>query len=622
MDGLTTLETEGLAAGSATFSTTGLGAGPHAVTAVYSGDATFGGSQSGGGTIATIAGNGIASFAGDSGQATSAELHSPTSVALSPNGDLFIADALNNRIREVNAATGVITTVAGTGVAGYSGNGGPATSAELNDPIGVALDLSGNIYIADSVNNVIREVHVATGVITTVAGDHTPGNHGDGGAATAAELFGPTGIAVDSSGNLFIADTNNGVIREVSAATGKIATVAGTGNTGSSGDGGPATAAKLNLPQGVAVDSSGNLFIADTGNSKVREVSAATGNISTVVGNGVAGESGNGGPATSAELNAPITIAIDSAGNIFIADSNNNEIREVSAATGKIAVVAGNGTLGYHGDGGPPLSAELDQPTAVAVTPSGNLYITDRLNSVIRKVSTIGQNVTVNPAQLTITASPETMVAGQAVPPLTASYSGFVNGDTAARLTSQPVLTTTATTASSAGAYSIDVSGAASPNYHITFVNGTITVKPPVTVTGPPPTVVVESVVITQKHNNKGKKIGKPILSGYTITFSTAMDQTALGSHASYEMDVKSIKTKVITMGHKKIRTKVTVLSPIAFSVSKVTSNSVTLSLAGKQTFPKGGEIKVFHNGVDDTSGVFLAQDAILTISPKGKSIS
>ena len=451
MDGLVTLATAGLSAGSASFSTAGLGAGPHALTAVYSGDAAFGGSQTGSETISTIAGNGTASSYGDGGQATAAALHSPTSVAVSPDGDLFIADALNNRIREVSAATGVITTVAGTGVAGYSGDGGPATSAKLSDPIGVALDSSGNLFIADSVNNVIREVHIATGVITTVAGDGTPGDHGDGGAATAAELFGPTSVAVDSSGNLFIADTNNVLIREVSAATGKIATVAGNGLTGSSGDGGPATSAKLNLPQGVAVDSSGNLFIADTGNSLVREVTQTTGTISTVAGNGGAGSSGNGGPATSAELDAPTNIAIDPAGNVFIADSNNNEIREVSAATGKITAVAGNGVLGYKGDGGPPFSALLDQPTGVAVTPSASLYIADRLNSVIREVATklMGQNVTINPASLTITASPKTMVAGQGVPPLTATYSGFVNGDTAASLTSQPVLTTAVTAASS-----------------------------------------------------------------------------------------------------------------------------------------------------------------------------
>ena len=206
--------------------------------------------------------------------------------------------------------------------------------------------------------------------------------------------------------------------------------------------------------------------------------------------------------------------------------------------------------------------------------------------------------LTVQPAPLTITAVSKTTVAGQAVPPLTPDYSGFVNGDTAAGLTSQPVLTTTATSASSPGVYSIVVSGAASPNYHISFVDGTITVTPSsVTVTGPPPTIVGESVVITQKHNKKGKKIGKPILSGYTITFSTAMDQTALATSTNYEIAVTSIKTKVVTMGHKRVRTKVTVLTPIAFSVSNATSNSVTLAWQANKHFPKAGRSRCFTAG-------------------------
>ena len=424
--------------------------------------------------ITTVAGNGFEGSFGDGGQATSAGLLSPRGLAVSSSGIIFVVDSGSNRIREINPATGVITTVAGTGVAGYSGDGGPATAATLNAPTGIAVDSHGNLFIADTQNNAIREVNAATGVITTVAGNGTRGFSGNGGAATAAELNQPFSVAVDSSGNILIADTVNTQIREVSAATGKISTVAGTGTTGSSGDGGPATSAQLNQPQSIAVDAAGNIFIADTGSNRIREVIAATGKIIAVAGTGGVGSSGNGGPATAALLNFPTSLALDSAGNLFFADSENNQVREVVAGTNTIVLVAGTGVAGYSGDGGSPLSAKLHQAVGVAVDPAGTLYISDRQNEVIRKVSTIfsGQTVTVNPG-----------------PP---------------------------------------------PNQ------------------GPPPTIIGQSVVITQKRNAKGKKIGKPVVTGYTITFSTAMDQTALGSHASYEIDVKSIQTKLVTKGRKR----------------------------------------------------------------------
>jgi trimeric autotransporter adhesin len=576
------------------------------------------------GNINPFSGNGSAGFYGDGGSATLATLHSASGVAVDSNGDVFIADTANNRIREVNATTGVITTVAGTGIAGYSGDGGAATSATLNQPTGVALDSSGNILIADFGNSVIRKVNVATGVITTVAGNGTTGYSGDGGPATSAELANPRSVVLDSFGNIIIADSANSVVREVSASTGKITTIAGDGNTGDSGDGGPATAAELNLPEGIAVDSFGNIFIADLGNNKIRKVTAA-GTISTVAGNGTTGSSGDGGPATSAELNAPINIAVDSAGNLFIADSNNNKIREVSAATGNITTVVGNGVGNYRGDGGAPLSAELNQPDAVAVGITGTLYIADQRNNVIREVSTtyVGQNVTVAKAALSITAVSETMAAGQAVPALTASYNGFVNGDSVASLTTPPVLSTTATSASPPGVYSITASGATSPNYTITFVPGSLTVTPSSPPSPPPvaPTIVGESVVINQKFNKKHKPIGKATLSGYTITFSTAMDQTALANHANYQVALKVIKK--VKVGKKKVPK--TLLQAIGFSVSQVTSNSVTLKLAGNQKFPKGGQITVIATppgGVDNTSDVFLAHNGVLAISPAGKRIT
>jgi uncharacterized protein (TIGR03437 family) len=338
------------------------------------------------GIVTTVAGNGAFGYSGDGGSATSAQLRSPQGVAMDSAGNLYITDSGNNRIRKVAAATGAITTVAGTGSQGDSGDGGPAASAQFNYPWGVAVDGSGNVYIADYNSRRIRKVAAATGIITTVAGNGTPGYSGDGGPATSAQLLGPYGVAVDGSGNLYIADSGNYVIRKVVAASGVITTVAGNGSQGYSGDGGPATSAQLNGLSAVAVDSSGNLYIADSGNSRIRKVAAASGAITTLAGNGT-NYSGDGGPATTAQINSAAGVALDGSGNLYIADQGNQRIRKVTAATGIIATVAGNGTSGYSGDGGPAASAQLNSPSGVAVDGNGNLYIADQNNQRIRKVS-------------------------------------------------------------------------------------------------------------------------------------------------------------------------------------------------------------------------------------------
>ena len=268
-------------------------------------------------------------------------------------GDLFITDSIHNAVREVDGSTGRIKTVAGNGAGNYSGDGGAAAGAELYDPMAVAADTAGDLFIADSNNNVIREVNLSTGVITTVAGNGTWGYSGDGGAATSARLFDPMGVAVDAAGDLFIADSGNNVIREVNVSTGVITTVAGNGTWGYSGDGSAATSAELNDPTGVVVDAAGNLFIADSGNNVIRKVNHSTGVITTVAGNYALGSgySGDGGAATSAQLHDPTDVAVDAAGNLFIADTCNNVIRKVGSA-GTITTVAGNYQLGngYSGD--------------------------------------------------------------------------------------------------------------------------------------------------------------------------------------------------------------------------------------------------------------------------------
>jgi len=330
-----------------------------------------------GGTISTVAGNGTEGFSGDGGPATSAQLIYPYSVAVDGAGNLYIADTLDNRIRKVSGGT--ITTVAGNGGNGFSGDGGPATSAALNDPQGIAVDSAGNLFIADTRNSRIRKV--SGGTITTVAGNGTGILSGDGGPATSAQLNFPIGVAVNAAGNLYIADMFNNCIRKVSGGT--ITTVAGNGTEGFSGDRGPATSAQLGFPQGVAVDAVGDLYIADTDNYRIRKVSGGT--IATVSGNGTGVFSGDGGPAVSAQLSQPEGVAVDGAGNIFIADPNNNRVRKVSG--GAIATVAGNGTAGFSGDGGPATNASLNSPRGLAVDGAGNLYIADVGNGRIRKIS-------------------------------------------------------------------------------------------------------------------------------------------------------------------------------------------------------------------------------------------
>jgi uncharacterized protein (TIGR03437 family) len=328
--------------------------------------------QAGGYLITTVAGNGTQGFSGDNGPAIGAGLDQPAGVAVDAAGALHIADSGNQRVRTVS--NGVIATVAGNGTPGFSGDNGPATSAELSGPWGIAVDSAGNVYVADNYNNRIRKV--SNGVITTVAGG---GFSGDNGPATSAALSGPSGVAVDPAGNLYIADQGNNRIRKVS--NGMITTVAGNGGWGFSGDNGPATSAKLANPMGVAVDSLGNLYIADSLNNRIRKVS--NGVITTVAGNGTQGFSGDNGPAASAQLEFPSGVAIDPAGGLYIADDT-DRIRKVS--NGVITTVAGGGTTGFRGDGGPATSVQLSSPSGVAVDSSGNLLIADSGNNRVARL--------------------------------------------------------------------------------------------------------------------------------------------------------------------------------------------------------------------------------------------
>ncbi len=320
-----------------------------------------------------------------SSEAANAALNQPTGLAYDSIGDIFIADSVNNLIREVDL-NGIIRVVAGTGEQGFGGDGGAATSALLDTPTDIAVDAAGNIYIADTHNNRIRKV--SGGTITTIAGTGMAGFSGDGATATTSALNQPTAIAVDSHGNIYIADTMNHRIREIAGTT--ISTVAGNGDQIYSGDGGLATAAGLDSPNGVAVDAAFNLYIGDTHNQRVRMVTYSTGLISTLAGNGVKGFTADG-TASTAKLARPRGIAVDTAGAVYVADSDNHRIRAISG--GQVATIAGNGEEGYTGDTGVSTGASLDTPSSVAVY-GGSLAVADTNNQVIRTVTASGVNTT------------------------------------------------------------------------------------------------------------------------------------------------------------------------------------------------------------------------------------
>jgi hypothetical protein len=332
--------------------------------------------------ITRVAGTGTAGGSGDEGPATEAELSNPFAVAATAEGGFLIADSGNNEVRKVSAA-GVITRVAGTGTAGNSGDEGLATDAELNDPLGVAAIADGGFLIADFLNNVVRKVS-STGVITRVAGTGTPGNSGDDGPATDAELNAPTSVAATADGGFLIADRENNVVRKVSSA-GVITRVAGTGTAGNSGDDGLATDAELNGPICVAATADGGFLIADILNHEVRKVSSA-GVITRAAGTGILGNSGDDGLATDAEIGTPRSVAVTADGGFLIADNGSNVVRKVSSA-GVITRVAGTGTPGNSGDDGLATEAELNNPLGVAATADGGFLIADGGNNVVRKVA-------------------------------------------------------------------------------------------------------------------------------------------------------------------------------------------------------------------------------------------
>jgi sugar lactone lactonase YvrE len=351
--------------------------------------ASSSGSQSSGAVVAPVAGNGVQG--NSNGLALSISLNSPTGIAIDASGNVYFDDDGNNVIRELNIATNEVTTVVGTGATGYTGDNGPAASATLNHPTQLAFDADYNLYIADADNNVVRKV--SGGIITTVAGTGIAGYSGDGSAAVHAMLDYPDSIFLDAAGNLYISDASNNRIRKVTS-NGVINTVAGNGIGSYGGDNGPALDAELNGPTRVVVDSVGNLYISDLHNNRIRKVNGSNEIISTIAGNGISGDEGDGGAATSAELNEPVSLALDTSGNVYIADLGNQRIRVVNTQTaaatllgvavqpGTIATVVGGGAQSdlYAGA---VLSVSLLYPTGLLTDKTGNLYFADADNNII-----------------------------------------------------------------------------------------------------------------------------------------------------------------------------------------------------------------------------------------------
>ena len=338
--------------------------------------------------INTVAGSDSYGYSGDGGPVKNALLNNPQNVYVDKRGNIFIADLGNQVFREIDAHTGIIHTVAGNGINGYSGDGGPATQASMSNAFHIVSDEEGNLYISDLSNHRVRRIDHHTGIINTVAGTGVEGFNGDGKAIT-CQLRGPFGINLDKKGNLIFSDQFGLCLRKLDLKTGMLTTIAGNNLiAGFAGDGGPATQASFNFIWHVFIDEkSGDIYTGDQFNYRIRKIDGHTGIINTIAGNGIYGNSGMGGPALQASFVSPVGVAVDQDGNVFISDQDINQIYRVDKRTGLINLIAGNGTPGFFGDGGPSVNAVVNHPNSLSFDPDGNLLFSDANNNRIRKIS-------------------------------------------------------------------------------------------------------------------------------------------------------------------------------------------------------------------------------------------
>ncbi|MEO6912273.1 MAG: Ig-like domain repeat protein, partial [Edaphobacter sp.] len=508
------------------------------------------------GNITTVAGTGTQGFSGDNGLATTARLDSPQGLALGAGDSLYIADTHNHRVRKLDLASGLITTIAGT-TAGFSGDNGPATAARLDLPTALAVDANGNVYVADTQNYRIRKIAAASGILTTVAGNGVQGFSGDNGPATAAAIDSPSGLAIDAAGDLYFSDTHNHRVRRIAAATGIISTIAGTGTAGYSGDSSPGTAARLALPGGLSIDSAGNLYIADTGNQRIRRIDAITGAITTVAGNGTQTFSGDDGAATIAALDSPRSTTVSPAGRLTLADTGNQRVRQLdaqtapaihtivglSSAVGDVLSLTASSTIVYGAAG--QVTASLI--SATAATGSLTFTLFDAAAAVAATVTNVplvddaavfdGSTLSTGsysliaaytgdsthpatqspplafrivPRTLIVAPDPVVLLYGQPIPTLTGTVTGLLPQDDSSLATR---FTASVPASSPPAAYPISasISGSAANNYSLSLLPTSLTIKPAPTVT---------TLDLTEGLSN----------AGTPVTLTTHVDSTTTGT--------------------------------------------------------------------------------------------
>jgi hypothetical protein len=530
-------------------------------------------------TASTTAGTGTVGYTSGSGPATAAALANPAALAYDSAGNLYLADADNHVIRKISTG-GIITTIAGTGIEGYAGDGAPATAAQLDTPTGVAIDASGNVYVADSHNHRIREI--SGGTITTFAGTGTPGFSNDGVSATTAQLSLPSGVAVDKSGNVYIADTNNHRIREVS--NGIITTIAGDGEEFYVGDGAPATAAALDSPTAVAVDGAGNVYIADRLNQRIREISG--GIITTLAGTsttGFAGDfAGDGAAPTAAALSKPSGVSVDLAGNVYIADTDNQRIREVSGgaiATRVIATIVGSGSQGYADDGS-GTGVILNSPRSVVSDAVGNLSTADKLNQRIRSnmlptlifsseavgVPSPTQSLTLtNTGNASITVSAITLVTGFTL-------------TTGGSCSALPILLSAGTNCTENIKFLPMTAGSANGS---AIFGGAGVVPQTILLTGAA-TQASTTVALTTNVN--------PALAGQPVTYAAVVDPIGLGTPTgtvAFDVGGGSLKTQTLALGGATALATTTALPTGTYSVAAAYSGDPNFTGSTSTTLPQ-----------------------------------